>query len=73
MNSKKLRIVLNDDIYLVKDIKEKLLENGGYCPCKLIKSTDTKCICKEFREQTTPGFCHCGLYKKVWVISKEDN
>ena len=31
-----LRIFLNNDPYMVRDIREKLKENGGYCPCKLI-------------------------------------
>lgn len=38
-------------------------ENGGYCPCAVQKTEDTKCICKEFREQTE-GTCRCGRYKK---------
>ena len=63
-----LRIFLNDDPYLVRDIREKLKENGGYCPCKLIKNEDTKCMCKEFREQQEEGLCHCGLYRKCWVL-----
>lgn len=41
--------------------------NGGYCPCAVFKTPDTKCICKEFREQQTPGLCHCGRYVKVYV------
>lgn len=40
--------------------------NNGYCPCAVIKNEDTKCICKEFREQTEPGLCHCGRYEKVY-------
>lgn len=63
-----LKIVLNDDKQLVDEVRKKLKENGGYCPCKLIKNQDTKCMCKEFREQTIEGECHCGLYKKI----KED-
>lgn len=63
-----LKIVLNDDKQLVDEIRQKLKENEGYCPCKLIKTKDTKCMCKEFREQITEGECHCGLYKKI----KED-
>ena len=63
-----LKIVLNDDKQLVDEIRQKLKENGGYCPCKLIKDQDTKCMCKEFREQITEGECHCGLYKRI----KED-
>lgn len=46
-------------------IREGLKENGGYCPCSFEKSEDTKCMCKEFREQDTPGLCHCGLYEKI--------
>ena len=39
--------------------------NGGYCPCSLIKNEDTKCMCKEFREQES-GECHCGRFVKKW-------
>ena len=49
---------------MVTEIKKKLKENGGYCPCRLTKNEDTKCPCKEFREQTETGECHCGLYYK---------
>lgn len=48
-------------------IEQKLKENGGYCPCSIIQSEDTKCMCKEFREKTTIGLCHCGLYFKDLV------
>lgn len=56
-------IKLNDDKEIVKEIKRKLKENDGYCPCSLFKTDDTKCMCKEFREQDI-GECHCGLYVK---------
>lgn len=50
-----------------EDVKEAVLialkNNQGYCPCKLAKNPDTKCMCKEFREQLE-GECHCGLYVK---------
>ena len=46
------------------DVAEKLKENGGYCPCSLLRNEDTKCMCKEFREMKQ-GECHCGLYIKV--------
>lgn len=39
--------------------------NDGYCPCMIEKSPDTKCMCKDFREQTEPGKCHCGRFEKV--------
>ena len=56
--------MVNPDKELVKTIREKLNANGGYCPCRLQKSEDTKCICKEFLAQKE-GECHCGLYIKV--------
>ena len=40
-------------------------DNNGYCICSIEKTPDTKCMCKEFREQTETGICHCGLYKKI--------
>lgn len=57
-------IILNNDKDLVKNIKQLLKENEGYCPCSLIKNEDTKCMCKEFKEQKI-GECHCGLYIKI--------
>lgn len=39
--------------------------NGGYCPCAVLKNEDTKCMCKEFKEQTTTGECLCGRFLKV--------
>ena len=46
------------------DVAELVKQNGGYCPCAIVKDEDTKCICKEFREQKE-GLCHCGRYEKV--------
>lgn len=62
-----MKITLNPDEGYVKEIRTALKKNGGYCPCSLTKTEDTKCMCKEFREQKS-GMCHCGLYKK----SEED-
>ena len=42
-------------------------DNGGYCPCSIIKHEDTKCPCKTFRDQDEPGPCHCRRYEKVEV------
>lgn len=48
-------------------IKDLVLANDGYCPCAVVKEPDTKCMCKDFREQKTPGLCHCGRYMKEEV------
>lgn len=59
-----MRIIYNPDEEYANEVKKKVKDNGGYCPCRLIKNKDTKCMCKEFREQED-GMCHCGLYIKV--------
>ena len=62
-----IKICLVDDPELVAEIKSQLKDNNGYCPCRLSKTPDTKCMCKEFREQDI-GICHCGLYEKYEEI-----
>ena len=57
-----IRVSENQD--LVTNIRAKLKDNGGFCPCRLEQNDDTKCPCKEFREQES-GECHCGLYIKT--------
>jgi ferredoxin-thioredoxin reductase catalytic subunit len=63
-----MSIRLNQDEKIVKAIKEGLAKKGGYCPCRLEKTEDTKCMCKEFRDQIADpnyeGYCHCMLYYK---------
>lgn len=60
-----MKIKLSGNKELVAEIKQKLKDNGGYCPCRLEQTKDTKCPCKEFREQNKVGECHCGLYVKT--------
>ena len=58
-----MRITRNPNKDFVGQMLKALKENSNYCPCKIEKTKDTKCICKEFREQKD-GWCHCGLYYK---------
>ena len=46
------------------EIKKLVDENDGYCPCTILRTEDTKCMCKEFKEQES-GPCHCGRFFKV--------
>lgn len=64
-----MKIKLNNDTDLVKEIIQQLRDNDGYCPCRLSKTPETKCMCKEFREQDE-GICHCGLYEK-YIVEEE--
>ena len=63
-----MKITLNPDKEVVETIKEGLKRTGGYCPCRLARTEEFKCMCKEFKEQIADpefeGFCHCMLYYK---------
>lgn len=66
-----MKIIKNPDEEYAAEIKHLLKENNGYCPCSVIKSAETKCRCKEFRDQVErgeSGSCHCGL----WIAVEED-
>lgn len=63
-----MAIELNTDKKQVKRIKHAIKENNGYCPCKINKIEDNRCICKEFRDKVSSGYhglCHCGLYMNI--------
>ena len=63
-----MKITLNPDKEIVAIIKDGLEKKGGYCPCRMEMTEDTKCMCKQFREQIQDpdfeGYCGCLLYYK---------
>ena len=63
-----MKIRLNPDAEVVAKIKAGLERTGGYCPCRLQRIEENKCMCREFREQIKnpdfEGYCHYYLYYK---------
>ena len=63
-----MKVRLNENQEIVDAIKEGLEKTGGYCPCRIERIEDNKCMCKEFRDQIKDpefeGYCHCMLYYK---------
>ena len=63
-----MHIRYNENKELVAQIQEGLRRKEGYCPCRLERKPDTKCMSKEFRDQIADhnfeGYCHCLLYYK---------
>ena len=51
------RVIKNPDEVFVRNLKKRIKNNNGYCPCKLKKKRDNKCPCKDFREGRG---CDCG-------------
>jgi hypothetical protein len=58
-----MKIKVTEDKAWAEEVRAALKVNDGFCPCSIERTEDTKCICKEFREQES-GKCHCGLYEK---------
>ena len=63
-----MKVRLNENQEIVDAIREGLERTGGYCPCRIERIEDNKCMCKEFRDQIADpeyeGYCHCMLYYK---------
>jgi ferredoxin-thioredoxin reductase catalytic subunit len=63
-----MHITLNEDSEVVAAVKEGLVRTGGYCPCRMKRTPEYKCMCEEFRNQIKDpefeGYCHCMLYYK---------
>ena len=63
-----MRIRLNEDKEMVKMIRDGLIAKDGYCPCRVGKKPEYKCMCEEFRNQIADpnfeGLCHCKLFYK---------
>ena len=63
-----MKVKLNENQEIVDAIREGLKRTGGYCPCKLERTEENKCMCQEFRDQIDDpeyeGYCHCMLYYK---------
>lgn len=59
---------LNEDKEIVSRIREGLKAKDGFCPCRLGKKKEFKCMCEEFRAQIADpdfeGYCHCMLFYK---------
>lgn len=55
----------NDE--LAKEIRQKIKEADGHCPCVLTayRCKDTLCVCKKFLDAPAGTVCTCGLYKKL--------
>lgn len=61
-------IRINENNEIVKAVRNGLKEKDGYCPCRVGKLPQNKCICEEFKAQIADpdfeGYCHCMLYFK---------
>ena len=63
-----MAVRLNEEKALVALIKQGLKDIGGYCPCRLERIPENKCMWEEFKAQIADpefeGYCHSMLYFK---------
>ena len=63
-----MAVRFNENAQVVEAIKRGREKKGGYCPCRVEKKEEFKCICDEFKAQIADpdfeGYCHCMLYYK---------
>ena len=63
-----MKVRLNEDKQVVDTIRQGLKRTGGYCPCRIQRIEENRCMCKEFKEQIADpnfeGYRHCRLYYK---------
>ena len=58
------KIFMNPDPGKRAILRQQVLDNAGYCPKRVEKTEDNKCMCKQFRERDSEGFCKHRLYYK---------
>ena len=50
-----MKIKLNSNQEIVNTIQEGLKRTGGYCPCRVERTPENKCMCQEFINQQELG------------------
>ena len=62
-----VKVRLNEKLTVkkVNAILDAIEKNGGYCPCQAGQTEDTKCHCKDFKENKKIGEpCICKIFVK---------
>ena len=69
--SYKIRFNPKTTVKTINKTLDAIDANKGYCPCQ-IKSADTKCHCKDFRNKKAIGEpCIYGIYVKMAKDAKK--
>lgn len=53
-----MKVRLNEDRQVVDAIREGLKRTGGYCPCRLARTEENRCMCKEFKDRSLENLKH---------------
>lgn len=58
------KIIPNPNKAKYEEATAAVQRNGGYCPCALFKTKQTKCVCWDFLSNNEKE-CHCGRYVRT--------
>ena len=60
-----MKVTENENKEIVKKIREGLEKTGGYCPCRIQRTPENKCMCEECRlERTEDNKCMCREFRE---------
>ena len=62
-----LKIIKNPGEDMYEAVTKEVQANDGYCCCRLVRDSHTRCMCKDFKDQQTEGLCYCERFMKVKV------
>lgn len=65
------KIFYNPDLKKREAIKEKLKENDGFCPSRGDHTPANRCMCEQFQNRDSEGWCKCHLYYKEARTEKQ--
>jgi len=67
----KYKIFMNPDIEKRTILRQRVKDNDGYCPSREGRDPLNRCICRQFMERDSEGFCKCRLYFKEARTKKQ--
>lgn len=62
-----LKIFPNPDKEVYESVTKEIKANDGYCCCRIVQNENTRCMCKDFKEQQVEGLCYCERFIKTEV------
>lgn len=62
-----LKIFPNPDKEVYESVTKEIKANDGYCCCRIVRNENTRCMCKDFKEQQVEGSCYCERFIKKEV------
>jgi hypothetical protein len=58
------QIFKNPDEEKWEEIRQRIKDNDGYCPCRLERVPENRCMCQQFLNRDSEGWCKCRAYFK---------